>query len=814
MQNWMTYADEKIDFSGLNLAGLEAPVGSGKSASIEAIAFALFGYSRAQDGNDMGYEKLIKHGADTMAVTLDFRVGTTTYRVKRERTRRGGSLSFFQRVSEAWEPLTAGKAKDTQALINAAAGMDLDTFAATSLLLQGQAGTFTEGMNDAERKQMLVDILDLDIYPRLKEAAAKKASAIEAKVEAARERLLLLENSAAAAERHAEDLAARTQERAEAAETLRSLREDLAAAEEAARAAEAAQTRVRDLERRVSHLDEEHKIALEEMEARALTARVEREREVRQRQAVEMGAVVERGKVARATVNERADLHAKLAARHARLEADLAAIPVVPPLLVQDLEQQVAADAALSAQVEAWRKEQHEVLGVVMDLQHKHSCTLLGAQNDLKFAREMAGKLTEDVACIDLPRARCRFMGDANEAAARLPELEAKLAAVQALRPNVGGILRTVPESPWAEAEARWNELKALIDEAGYDKHAASERQKALDAARVNAAKADRRSDLIRQASETAEEIRQLDTALPMWREDLNALLAEADNLKRKHSEELHALSVYHDHEDNDARHRLRTTHEAKRVPLVWDLEEARGELVGCRQAPREPEWVRDRITVAEKNLSALDRDLGNLEARLQRLQDDLAEVEPLRQHIAAQAAEQGEWVLLARLLDPKTGIPVELLRTVIPEVEARANDWLSTLYGGGMSLRLVTEAAQKNGNEKDVLRLEIVHGGFTQDYSLCSGGEKFCVNVALRLSISQLMASRRGVRLETLILDEGFGNLDAQTIDAVLAILERAREQFSLVLVVSHQHDLCSRLPARLKVEKTPAGSRITRVA
>jgi len=804
LQNFMAYADETVSFEGLNLVSLEAAIGSGKSSLVEAVPFALYGYSRAQDGNDMGYEKLIKHGADTMAVTLDFRVGATTYRVKRERTRRGGSLSFFQRVGEAWDPLTAGKAKDTQALINAAAGMDLDTFAATSLLLQGQAGTFTEGMSDAERKQMLVDILDLDIYPRLKEAAAKKASAIEAKVEAARERLLLLEDSAAAAERHAEDLAARTQERAEAARALQGLRDDLAAAEEAARAAEAAQTRVRDLERQVSRLDEEHKIALEELEARALTARVGREGEVRQRQAVEMGAVVERGKAARAAVDAPTNRLADLSKRIPSLQHKIACVPEAPP--ANATEEYEAEIAVLLEREAEWKAQQAEMLAANeqwRDLRTARTRKGDALKVDLERTQQAAGRLSEDVRCIDLARAGCVFLADAKAAAERLPQLKESLAAC------------VDPCPVEAEADRKGCSIAEAMGDIQEIKDAIATAHRRLSDTRVAAARAGERQVLEEQLATLQAEHAELEAALPGLQEALNALLAEAATLKRKHSEELQALSVYHDHEDNDARHRLRTAHEAKRVPLVWDLEEARGELVG--QPTGEwwsPSFLRTKITEKEAALSALDRDLGNLEARLQRLQEDLAEVEPLRQHIAAQAAEQGEWVLLARLLDPKTGIPVELLRTVIPEVEARANDWLSTLYGGGMSLRLVTEAAQKNGNEKDVLRLEIVHGGFTQDYSLCSGGEKFCVNVALRLSISQLMASRRGVRLETLILDEGFGNLDAQTIDAVLAILERAREQFSLVLVVSHQHDLCSRLPARLKVEKTPAGSRITRVA
>lgn len=809
---FLSYLRETVDLDGLGLAAVAGRNGDGKSSLIEAIVFALWGHSRYRGSEGPNYERLIRHGSDAMSVSLTFRVGASTYRVKRSRTRKGGgSLEFYQVLSTNEEPLTRGKMADTQALINATVGMDLKTFTASSLLLQGQAGTFTAGMDDKGRKQMLVDILDLDRYPRLATAAKDRGNLLDAALSASRDRLRVLDQVPAQIAEAEALLGARREEREKASQDLSALRGALSAAEEAVKASEAAGVRVRDLERLLSRLAEEHRVALDEAEARMQSARQGREKEVKARQAVEFAAVVERGKVARTGLNEKQDLLDKLAPRKRRLESDLASIPTVPPLLVQDLEQQVAADVALAAQVEAWWKEFHATQGTVMELQHRHSCQLLSAQNDLKCTRALASKLEEDVACIDLPRARCRFMGDANEAAARLPEVEAALAAIQALRPAVNGILRTVPESPWAEAEARWYEVKALIDGAGYDKHAAAERQKALDTARVNAARADQRSDLIRQVAEVAEEMREIEAALPAWREDLNALLGEAETLKQKHRDELHSLTVYHDHEDNDERERLRKGYEAKAVPLRFDLEEAREAIPpfagDCSHAAL-------RVSVAEKNLAALDRDLGALEATLAHLRESLAEGEALREKVAADAAEVGEWQLLARLLDPKTGVPVELMRTAIPELEARANHWLSRLTGGGMSVALVTEVDLKKGGEKDVLRIEVSHEGFTQPYEGFSGGQRTRVDAALRLAISQLLASRRGVKLECLILDEPTSALDADGRDALLEVLEVCATEFALVLVVSHAEDVCSRLPARLEVVKDGTGSHVRRAA
>jgi exonuclease SbcC len=83
------------------------------------------------------------------------------------------------------------------------------------------------------------------------------------------------------------------------------------------------------------------------------------------------------------------------------------------------------------------------------------------------------------------------------------------------------------------------------------------------------------------------------------------------------------------------------------------------------------------------------------------------------------------------------------------------------------------------------------------------SGGETFLVSLALALALGS-MTSRR-VRLGTLFIDEGFGGLDAESLDVVLSALDALQATGCQVGVISHVAAMAERFAAR--VEVTPRG-------
>ena len=64
---------------------------------------------------------------------------------------------------------------------------------------------------------------------------------------------------------------------------------------------------------------------------------------------------------------------------------------------------------------------------------------------------------------------------------------------------------------------------------------------------------------------------------------------------------------------------------------------------------------------------------------------------------------------------------------------------------------------------------------------------------------------------LESLFLDEGFGTLDAETLEYVVAGVEGLSGNNRLIGIISHIPELAERMPARIHVNKSVGGSSIT---
>jgi DNA repair protein SbcC/Rad50 len=63
---------------------------------------------------------------------------------------------------------------------------------------------------------------------------------------------------------------------------------------------------------------------------------------------------------------------------------------------------------------------------------------------------------------------------------------------------------------------------------------------------------------------------------------------------------------------------------------------------------------------------------------------------------------------------------------------------------------------------------------------------------------------------LTHMFVDEGFGTLDVETLDAVIDALERLRDSERLIGIVTHVSQLAERIPDGLAVEREGSGSRV----
>lgn len=163
------------------------------------------------------------------------------------------------------------------------------------------------------------------------------------------------------------------------------------------------------------------------------------------------------------------------------------------------------------------------------------------------------------------------------------------------------------------------------------------------------------------------------------------------------------------------------------------------------------------------------------------------------------------------RLAFGRRGIQAMIIETVLPEIEEEANQLLERMTGGRMHVAFESQRETQKGTMMEVLDIEVSDQLGTRSYDLFSGGERFRINFAIRVAISRLLATRAGAPLEVLIIDEGFGSQDGRGRDRLVEAINSVRDDFALILVVTHIEELKGSFPTRIDVVKGPVGSTIS---
>ncbi|GGF50627.1 nuclease SbcCD subunit C [Microbacterium sorbitolivorans] len=88
------------------------------------------------------------------------------------------------------------------------------------------------------------------------------------------------------------------------------------------------------------------------------------------------------------------------------------------------------------------------------------------------------------------------------------------------------------------------------------------------------------------------------------------------------------------------------------------------------------------------------------------------------------------------------------------------------------------------------------------------SGGETFLASLALALGLAEVVTNRAGgIRLDTLFIDEGFGSLDAETLETAMRTLDDLRQGGRTVGLISHVDAMKEQIPAQLRVRRAAGG-------
>jgi exonuclease SbcC len=844
LRNFMCYRNqmEPLSFEGFHIACLCGDNGSGKSALLDAITWALWGKSRAKS-----HDELVHQGESEMEVEFEFAMGEQRYRVIRKRARpqpRRQGLSVLELQAargDGFISLTGDSLEETQHHISEILRMDYQTFVNSSLLLQGRADSFT--VNDPrERKEVLSRILGLSLYDELEEKAkeiAKKqesrcqehASSIkvidmellhrpkyEAELAQLAPELERLEGQVATQEtavsslrRERDSLEVKRQQLAEAEAQIKKTEGELSywkgqvsahqARVERYEAVlgrrpeiEAGQRRLAELKQASQAFDEKFKrlFALQQRGSQLETA-IEKAR----------GQLVTEQSLLQARIKERELKSASLPHLRGEMEQSrlrLAELDKVEAAIKSQKEESLKT----LTQLHRLESEQAQLASELKGLQERLAllaqegarCPLCETDLGTDGRQRLVARLQAEVqdkaeaqrsAQVNAQHAKQLYQKLEKESG----QLEKRLSEERRTRErHIAGLEKDIAHAEQAAAELPAEQARlALLEQRLAQKKFAEAEQTALQAIEQEVA----------GLGYDAEEHRRVQGALKEF-EHYQLLGRQLEEAEQSIAAERAALAQAEAGVDQGqqllkelAQHKQTLAAELAALPQIAQrLREAEAlcqELKGQRQS------CLDRLNAAKQSL----RHCQELEALKHKEQNLLQEA----------AKEQEIYEELAKAFGKK-GIQALLIEAALPEIEAEANRLLGRMTDNRMHLKLETQRQTKQGKPVETLDIMISDELGTRDYEMFSGGEAFRINFALRIALAKLLARRAGAPLPTLVIDEGFGTQDNPGREKLIEAINSVQEDFQKIIVITHLEELKDVFPVRINVAKTSEGSRV----
>ena len=239
----------------------------------------------------------------------------------------------------------------------------------------------------------------------------------------------------------------------------------------------------------------------------------------------------------------------------------------------------------------------------------------------------------------------------------------------------------------------------------------------------------------------------------------------------------------------------------AIRVPKQTELVELSGfeaALTECerdrRQTAKEKERTGAALALNRQSLATLK---GHLEEK-EKLETEYSVVRELER---AAGGYNGRNLVFEQYV----------LSVYFEDILRAANRRLLKMSGERYELHRLDRTRDRRSKESMEMEVLDQYTGKRRSVKSLSGGEAFNAALALALGTSDVIQSYAGgIQVEALFVDEGFGSLDAESLEQAVAILTSLSGGSSMVGIISHVEELKEQIGSHILVEKTNQGSRI----
>lgn len=846
LEGFTSYRDKvEVDFTGFDLACISGQNGAGKSSLLDAITYALYGKARGKS------DAIINTASNAATVSLDFEYEDQTYRVLRRNPRGKSTEVFFYILNpeadspeKSWKDLSEHSVRETDAKIQKTLRLDYDSFVNASFFLQGKADSFAT-KSPTERKVILSSILGLDQWEQYAKAAKDKKAEIKGRVEAIEQQIESIQNELAGEENSKQELASAQMALDLVKEKIKAQEAQLAVLRAEAQAINAQAQKVELLKKQV--LTNESALLKKQAQAADKRAKIE-EFEHTLAKAEEITAAYQKLQSSRKEM-ESLDLLSQqvspLENKRGQLETELR---VFSQRLNSEIENLKKEEKALQMDLEKSNEDRLKLKGLTEQID------ALGEPIEPESLNEEISQLEEEFNKLNQENGGLKAQSD---------ELVERLNKVnnvnEAVCPTCGQDLSPEHrEQVVAEIKAlgkplgdQYRENKEVIEALKGKLSALKSKQNELRATNQKRNRLENEAALLKQS------LQQLEVREKQWKAEkavhLQTIQAELIQesflpevrLELTELQQKIAVLAYDQNLHNEVRKRIQSLAGAEKAQtdlllaqnnsslIKAELENLQAEIQGeqdsledareglnkevealneARLKTPDPRIAQIELDQLREDQAVSDRKIGELNQALASIQKQRERQTTLREEKERLNEQIRQYAKLETAFG-KSGVPAMLIEQALPELEEQANELLGKLTDYNLNVKLESQREykdKKRDDKKETLDIIVSDGSGARDYETYSGGEAFRINFALRLALSRVLSHRAGAKLRTLVIDEGFGNQDAQGRQRLIEAINAVKDDFEKILIITHIEELKDYFSNRIEVTKTDSGSSV----
>jgi exonuclease SbcC len=851
LHNFKSFADEDISFEGLNTVAISGNNGAGKTSIVDAITWAL--WENAMSMTDV--DSIVHKNKEDVEVQLDFEFNNDRYRVIRKRKAKNGKSSGsvvlnFMRLSydndgnEKQSSLNGQTKTQTEKAISDLLHLDYKTFISSAFIQQGHSDEFNSKSN-SEKKEILSKILSLEKYDEYQRIAKEKKNTAEQNVAALDSQIKNLQNSISLLSGIDEKIQENNNAYSDIIRRQKETNDALIAINSAVSKLEASRDLYNNLQTQLKTnedlvLNTGRRIKTYEAELRDLNEitgksediqsnfdELEKARKTKEEQ-TEKRILLQEKNNKKSEINNkiiREEDNLKSQIRHLeeqieKIKSSYAKLPGIEQKLAEytekekDLSEKIEFRKEKTDSISNSKKEialiqqnitaQNDILAGIEEKltllsHHEHDtakCPLCESELGEENLQKVTQKLTDEKSSAEDAIKNLKYQLSLQQN--NLSNTEQELKTYQ----NVENERKEIQEKMTGlsikkkEVEDEYSTLSDLeknkksIEEKISKKEFCQEERVLIDNLNKEIQLIGFDSTILNEAIKKTNDLKQFETLKFKLENASQRIPTVSAAMKDAQSE----LEKYNREKDAIQAQIKVNTYNPDDIALQKDKQKK----------------LQAQLDTIQAELSICDKTKGQLIQQKEQLEKDTEQLKSSTKDIERYRNESGVYDQLVTIFGDK-GIKALIIDSSLPELNREANNILSKMTNNEMSINFASQRQTTKGTSEEIT-ITIWQNGMDRDYTTYSGGERFRIDLACRIAMSRLLTNRVGAPMQTLIIDEGFGTQDEEGIEKVISAINSIRNEFNLIMVITHIDALREAFPDKIVVEKSDGISHITR--